>query len=232
MPNAVLSEQIQQLVVLVIAWTALFVILRFLVFKRLSATFSNVAVSCIHAVTALSMCSTAIDWKQPLSNYGAITSPSQLKMLTVSLGYFVYDSIVCELIEHDLPNLLHHIATILGLCVGVFQHYSGPELCVCLVLMELSSPCLHSRTMFKELKMKDSGIAFMNDLAFGLTFMFCRLVVGPVVTYECLISSTSSNIVKVGALGVQVVSVFWAYQIVSVVRHKARKRKAVAGKSE
>lgn len=226
MASVALSGQVQQLVALVAAWSAIFIIFRFLIFKRLSATFSNVAVSCLHAMTALSMCSLAIDWHHPLSNYGAVTSSAQLKMLTVSLGYFVYDSIACELIEHDLPNLLHHIATILGLCVGVFQQYSGHELCVCLVLMELSSPCLHSRTMFKELKMKDSGIAFANDVAFSLTFMFCRLLLGPIVTYECLKSPTSSNVVKVGALGVQVVSLFWAWQIVSVVRHKARKRKA------
>lgn len=33
---------------------------------------------------------------------------------------------------------------------------------------------------------------------------------------------------QVGALAIQIVSVFWAYQIVSVVRHKAKKRKAAA----
>ncbi len=33
---------------------------------------------------------------------------------------------------------------------------------------------------------------------------------------------------QAGALAIQIVSVFWAYQIVSVVRHKAKKRKAAA----
>jgi hypothetical protein len=33
---------------------------------------------------------------------------------------------------------------------------------------------------------------------------------------------------QVGALGVQIVSVFWAYQIFSVVRHQARKRKTAS----
>lgn len=227
MSTATFSGQVQQVVVLTAAWATLFIILRFFIFKRLSATFSNVAVSCIHALTALSLCSLAIDWEHPLSGYGGSTTPAQLKMLTVSLAYFTYDSLACELIQHDVPNLLHHIATLAGLCVGVFQHYGGPELCVCLVLMELSSPCLHSRTMFKELKMKDSGIAFTNDLLFAMTFMLCRLAAGPVVTYYCLKSPTTSNIVKVGALGVQVVSLFWAWQIISVVAHKAKKRKAL-----
>jgi hypothetical protein len=65
----------------------------------------------------------------------------QLTLLTVSLAYFVYDSICCELIKHDLPNLLHHLATILGLWVGVLQLRSGPELTVCLVLMVSQTIC-------------------------------------------------------------------------------------------
>jgi hypothetical protein len=65
----------------------------------------------------------------------------QLTVLTVSLAYFTYDSICCELISHDLPNLLHHLATILGLWVGVMQLRSGPELTVCLVLMVSANAC-------------------------------------------------------------------------------------------
>jgi hypothetical protein len=69
------------------------------------------------------------------TNTTSVSLLSQLTLLTVSLAYFVYDSICCELIKHDLPNLLHHLATILGLWVGVLQLRSGPELTVCLVLM-------------------------------------------------------------------------------------------------
>lgn len=39
--------------------------------------------------------------------------------------------------------------------------------------------------------------SWLAQLAFGLTFMFCRLGVGPVVTYECLRSTSTSNVVKV-----------------------------------
>ena len=57
-------------------------------------------------------------WLTPCS---VSTLVLKIKALAVSLAYFIYDSIACELIEHDLANLLHHVATILGLCVGVFQ---------------------------------------------------------------------------------------------------------------
>lgn len=58
-----------------------------------------------------------------LTSCSVSTFVLKIKALVVSLAYFIYDSIACELIEHDLANLLHHLATILGLCVGVFQRF-------------------------------------------------------------------------------------------------------------
>lgn len=227
------SETAKDLTLYFVAWFALFLAFRMVLFRRFSATFSNVAVSWVHAMFALRLGSLAVNWRHPLSQYGTSTTPAQLKVLTVSLAYFTYDSICCELIKHDLPNLLHHLATIAGLLVGVLQLKSGPELTVCLVLMEMSSPCLHNRAIFKELGMKDSGLALLNDIAFALTFFVCRLVIGPFVTWTALQTPSTSMIVKVGATGVQIVSVFWAYQIFSVVRHQAKKRSAArTAKSE
>ncbi len=37
----------------------------------------------------------------------------------------------------------------------------------------------------------------LMQMAFGITFMICRLIVGPFVVYHCLNSRTSSNVVKV-----------------------------------
>jgi hypothetical protein len=45
----------------------------------------------------------------------------QLTVLTMSLGYFVYDTICCLIIDFDVANLMHHLCTILGLVVGVVQ---------------------------------------------------------------------------------------------------------------
>ena len=40
---------------------------------------------------------------------------------------------------HELP-----LSNTVGLCTQ-----SGPELTACLILMEVSNPCLHSRAIFK-----------------------------------------------------------------------------------
>ena len=96
-------------------------------------------------------------------------------------------------------------------------------------------------------------------MVFALTFFVCRVLFGPFVTYYALRTPTGSNIVKVkgtylrlqshaanspqsgldwclllpqiGAAAIQVVSLFWAQQIYSVVTHKSKKRKAVTHKT-
>ena len=115
---------LQGLALLTAAWSALFLILRHLIFRRKTPTFSNVVVSYIHAFVAMGLAVRlgAVDWKHPFSVYGQPPTPAQMTVLSVSLAYFIYDAVCCELIKHELANLLHHISTIVGLAVGVFRN--------------------------------------------------------------------------------------------------------------
>ena len=111
-------------VLLTAVWSALFFVLRHLVFRRKTATFSNVVVSYIHAFVAMGLAAHlgAVSWKHPFSGYGQPPTPAQMTVLSVSLAYFIYDAVCCELIKHEMANLLHHISTIVGLAVGVFYN--------------------------------------------------------------------------------------------------------------
>lgn len=71
----------QQLATYTLVWSAAFLVLRFVIFRRFSATFSNVVVSWGHAVVAMLICAPAIDWAHPFSNYGGVTSPAQVRDL-------------------------------------------------------------------------------------------------------------------------------------------------------
>lgn len=118
------GRHISQISIYTLAWGGFFVVLRNAVFPKRSATFSNVVISWIHAIVAASLAVHlgAVDWAHPLQNYGAPPTDAQITVLTVSLAYFLYDMICCELIKHELPNLLHHISTLAGLVVGVFYN--------------------------------------------------------------------------------------------------------------
>jgi hypothetical protein len=52
---------------------------------------------------------------------------AQTRCMEVSLAYFVYDLLCCLCIELDAVSLVHHVCTIAGLAVGVFQGKARPD---------------------------------------------------------------------------------------------------------
>jgi hypothetical protein len=219
-PNATTQQHLGYSAV---AWTVLYMLAVIALPKR-SKDFCNRSVSLVHAVLAiiLIMGLPAVDWRRPLSGYGKATTDTQMLVLTVSLGYFAYDTICCLFIDQDLFNFTHHVCTMLGLAVGVCNKVSGKELTVCLLLMELSNPFLHLRALFKELELKDTPLSTANDVLFAVSFFVWRVVVGPLVVYYTMRSPSSPTIVKVGGLGIGLISWIWGYKILAVMRHKVR----------
>mmetsp|Transcript_13066 Transcript_13066/g.32822 ORF Transcript_13066/g.32822 Transcript_13066/m.32822 type:complete len:129 (-) Transcript_13066:211-597(-) len=114
---------------------------------------------------------------------------------------------------------LHHVVTLAGLYVGAIQKRGGPELVVCLLISEATSPMLHLHHILKELKYKGL-LSVMNDIVFVLAFFICRLCFGPFLVYHTVTSETSPLFVKVSGAALEVVSVFWFYKIVKIALYK------------
>ena len=153
--------------------------------------------------------------------------------MEVSLAYFVYDLLVCLVIDPEPVGLVHHLCTIAGLAVGVLQGkvrttlpvscasttrathllprlgQCGTELVACLLLMEVSNPSMHLNQLLKELGASGSPLATANQLVFALLFFLCRLCVGPLVVHAAVTSTTTPTVVKAGGLGILVVSLVW-----------------------
>ena len=60
--------------------------------------------------------------------------------MEVSLAYFVYDLLVCLVIDPEPVGLVHHLCTIAGLSVGVLQG----KVCV---LVAPAPPCVTHRCL-------------------------------------------------------------------------------------
>ncbi|KAL3162496.1 hypothetical protein ABBQ32_010157 [Trebouxia sp. C0010 RCD-2024] len=203
---------IQQIIQSTAAWTAVFISLNALLLKQRSSSFNNRAVSLLHALVALVLCPAALNWQHPFSGYGQKTTDYQRVVMNISLGYFTYDMLCCLYIDLDFANVAHHFCTMLGLAVGVCNGVSGTELTFCLLLMEISNPFLHGR--------------FLLKLVFAISFFVCRLLIGPVVVYYTWVCPSSPTIVKVGGIGIQVVSLFWFYKIAQIAIGKTSKQRS------
>lgn len=212
---------LQQIGISTAAWAAVFVIINAIILRRRSLGFNNRLVSFLHALVALVICPAALNWQHPLSGFGQTTTDYQRSVMNLSLGYFTYDMLCCLYIDLDFANVVHHLCTMLGLAVGVCNGVSGAELTFCLLLMEVSNPFLHGRFLMKELGWKQSSLSTINDIAFAVSFFICRLLIGPAVIYHTLICPTSPMIVKVGGVGIQIVSLFWFYKIAQIATRKA-----------
>lgn len=49
----------------------------------------------------------------------------QVRVLEITLSYFLYDTLYCALIERNLEMTLHHIATLSGLGTGTLMMKVG-----------------------------------------------------------------------------------------------------------
>ncbi|XP_024379947.1 uncharacterized protein [Physcomitrium patens] len=207
------------------AWTFVYVLSRVL-FPARSKDFCNRIVSLIHVFVSCYFCSKSVaDWSRPLDGVGAASTYPQMLALTVSLAYFTYDTLCCLVeLPFSLDVFMHHVLTILGLGFGYERQISGTELVACLMLMEVSNPFMHARELLKELNLKDSSMNLANDVVFALIFTVARVFIGPIVVYKCLLSSTTPFAVKVGAVGIQVVSLLWFYKIARMVVYKLSKK--------
>lgn len=211
-------------------WLTMYMVVRHVLFPKFSADSANRIVSLVHSCVATVTPLLALDLTALRADVGTPTTEAQLWALRLTLGYFLYDMFCCLAIEltHDgidVATTFHHIATTSGMAAGVFQRISGHELLLCLVLMEVSNPCMHMRYIFREIKWQDKPVAQMNDVAFALTFLICRNILGvPVVTWTTL-SPTTPWLVKLGGIGIALVSWFWTHKLVSMIIRKLKGKK-------
>ncbi|CAI0436033.1 unnamed protein product [Linum tenue] len=207
----------------VACWTAAFILARNMFPKR-SLEFCNRLVSTLHAILGVTLASlTVADWRRPVSPVAADSSPRQMQTLAVSLSYMIYD-LGCCMFERrvDMANAVHHLVSIVGIGAGLAYQKCGTEMVAALWVTEISSPFLHLRELLKELGYRDTQFNFAADIAFAAIFSFARMGCGPYLTYVVL-AANNPLIIKAMGLGLQLVSAFWFYKIVRMVRYKVTK---------
>ena len=57
----------------------------------------------------------------------------------------------------------------------------------------------------------------------AILFLFCRLIVGPPLVYKTVVNESNTYIVKIGALGILIVSLMWGWKIIMMIVRNVRK---------
>jgi hypothetical protein len=222
--------ELKPVVIWYVIWLIGYLLVRHVLVRSFSADGANRVVSLVHSIVGIILPIKAVNFARLRADIGSPTTEMQMTALTTSLGYFAYDTLCCLAIELregqvDVATFLHHVATLAGLGVGVFQRVSGQELLLCLLLMEISNPFMHLRFLLREAGWGHGAYADVNDLIFVCTFLLGRNVLGIPVVYYTMISSRTPWLVKAGGLGILVVSWFWAGKLLKMARRKFQKAK-------
>ncbi|KAG0493525.1 hypothetical protein HPP92_004519 [Vanilla planifolia] len=149
---------------------------------------------------------------------------SLMQTLSVTFSYLIYDLICCQLDEQtSLDNTMHHLVSIVGIGAGLAYEQCGSEMVASLWITEISSPFLHLREILKELGYRDTNINLTFDILFAVTFSIARMVGGPHLLYATFMAD-NPILIKMMAMGLQLVSTFWFYKIMKMMRYKLTKR--------
>ncbi|XP_076802761.1 TLC domain-containing protein 5-like [Clavelina lepadiformis] len=184
-------------------------------------------VTLVHATTiTISSCYISFFYgTNPFTISGTPNSPEQLFIITVSLGYFLYDFAWCLYHQSEGPvMLLHHVISvsfmIVCLCLGV----SGIEVVTTIFGSEVTSVFLNIRWFMKEHNVySGTYVGLIIDYLFVALFIGVRIGVGGYLMFSVLQSSKSPVIVKVGGFSLYCVNCFFLFQILSFARHRFTK---------
>eukprot|EP00243_Klebsormidium_subtile_P010040 TRINITY_DN523_c0_g1_i1.p1 TRINITY_DN523_c0_g1~~TRINITY_DN523_c0_g1_i1.p1 ORF type:complete len:263 (+),score=31.72 TRINITY_DN523_c0_g1_i1:3-791(+) len=218
-------DVVSEVLLLTLGWALLFIVLRYFIFSKLSYDFNNRLVSVIHCLVVFPLALQTLNWSDPLGNVGGSSTEKEGRILEVSFAYFVYDLIGCTLdaSTRDISMSIHHIVSMLGMGWGLFSHTDGNELVVCLALVEISNPCMHTREFIKEFGLTGTAVEMANNLLFAATFTVARVVFGPILTWKTVASDKPPLPIKIGAGALQVVSTYWWYLVARMVYYKVVK---------
>lgn len=187
--------------------------------------FHTMLTSTIHAIISTLLTSYLL-WFG-LINRVFSKSPLGFVAMQISLGYFVGDLIVClrdPKLRADRGNMIHHIAGIVGLTLGLFYQGKFMFFVVYRLIAECSTPLVNLHHVLHNLNEKDGNLYLFNGIGMLIVFFLCRIIVIPWHWYEILkivVTEEAALLVPLffrvwlggNYLVFDILNVYWCYKI-------------------
>lgn len=131
-------------------------------------------VTMIHAAAATSLayfsCFLLGPW--PLSDPGLDSDSFNLVLISICLGYFLFDYLWClQCGSEKVLMHVHHWFSLIYLSWGLCSRVSGAEIAGVIFGSEITNPMLQLRWMLRRSGKADSTVARANDILFAVTFI-------------------------------------------------------------
>nr|XP_054503409.1 TLC domain-containing protein 5-like isoform X1 [Agelaius phoeniceus] len=176
-------------------------------------------------VTCLSGYVMFLDGPWPLTHAGSPNTPLQIHVLSLTLGYFIFDLGWCLYFqtEGDLM-LLHHTLSICGMILVLGLGKSATEVNAVVFVSEITNPLLQTRWFLREMGSYHTALGTLVDFLFVLLFLVLRIGAGAWIMYGVVTSPEPNWLLKAGGLAMYVVSLGFMVEICRFVRRKLWKK--------
>ena len=130
--------------------------------------------------------------------FGSDLTVPQYWVISLSAGYFLYDTIICLRTNEKVYYIVHHFITFLTLIYVLLEKKCGPELILAIWTAEGSGPCLNLRYFFENSRFKSSRWSLVNDIVFVVLFLILRFGLGSLMMYKLYWSVNTFIVIKTG----------------------------------
>ena len=156
---------------------------------RSNMYFHTMLTSTIHAIVSTILTSYLMGFGLMGSNRVFSKSPLGFVTMQISLGYFIGDLIVCLLdpkLRANRGSMIHHIAGIVGLGLGLFYQGKFMFFIVYRLIAECSTPFVNLHYILHNQNEKGGTLYLFAGIGMLIMFVLCRIIVIPWHWYEIL----------------------------------------------
>ncbi|CAN0259696.1 unnamed protein product [Lampetra planeri] len=165
----------------------------------------------------------------PFTHPGGPNTELQVSTLSLCLGYFLFDIVWCLLYSIQSRVIIaHHIISICGLTISLALGVCATETNIVVFVTEITNPILQLRWFLRQEGRYDGAtIGVLLDMVFVLLFICMRIGLGTMLLFSIIPSRRSLLLVKIGGVGIYVISWLFLIDILKFVFRKYIKKQTL-----
>mmetsp|Transcript_1047 Transcript_1047/g.1920 ORF Transcript_1047/g.1920 Transcript_1047/m.1920 type:complete len:291 (-) Transcript_1047:44-916(-) len=159
-------------------------------------------------------------YKMP-GSCGDANTEFEKRLIYTSVGYFLYDfSALCYYGLVDKTMVIHHWICIVGMSLPLTTNVSANFIVQGMFVAEVSNTFMHVRVILKHYGLRYTKAYETMEICFILLYIYGRILLGPATVWNTTFCPQNHPLVKFCSLGLLAQSVFFVFQMVSILRKR------------
>ena len=149
---------------------------------------------------------------------GSPTTSFQDTVITISVGYYIYDTIA--MLAYDLYNwsiLLHHFMSVCFITVILQTNYGGVEIVWIYFLGEITNPLLQIKCFLKALDQQNTRLYLLVEITYLVCFLIIRIGIGMPFLVAVILSHKVGIYSKAAFICGSALNIHWAIDMIGVL---------------